>query len=60
LIEDHLGQLDQQIAGLLAERHDAVQRLAEVLGLSADSAQQIMWKSVPPRRFPSPNTSPAG
>ena len=32
LIEDRLGQLDQQMADLLAEHHDAVQRLAEVPG----------------------------
>jgi len=42
LIEDHLGQLDQQMADLLAEHHEAVQRLAEVPGLGVDSAQQIM------------------
>jgi transposase len=42
LIEDHLCQLDQQMADLLAEHHDAVQRLAEVPGLGADSAQQII------------------
>jgi transposase len=39
VIEDHLGQLDQQMADLLAEHHDAVQRLAEVPGLGVDSAQ---------------------
>ena len=42
MIEDHLGQLDQQMAGLLAAHHDAVQRLAEVPGLGVDSAQQII------------------
>jgi transposase len=42
LIEDHLGQLDQQMADLLAVHHDAVQRLAEVPGLGVDSAQQII------------------
>jgi transposase len=42
LIEDHLGQLDQQMADLLTEHHEAVQRLAEVPGLGVDSAQQIM------------------
>ncbi len=42
LIEDHLGQLDQQMADLLAEHHEAVQRLAEVPGLGVDSAQQII------------------
>jgi len=42
LIEDHLAQLDQQMARLLAHHHDAVQRLAEVPGLGVDSAQQII------------------
>jgi transposase len=42
LIEGHLGQLDQQMADLLAVHHDAVQRLAEVPGLGVDSAQQII------------------
>jgi transposase len=42
LIEDHLAQLDQQMAQLLARHHDAVQRLAEVPGLGVDSAQQII------------------
>ena len=41
VIEDHLGQLDQQMADLLTAHHDAVQRLAEVPGLGVDSAQQI-------------------
>jgi len=42
LIEDHLGQLDQQMAALLTAHHDAVQRLAEVPRLGVDSAQQIL------------------
>src|SRR5882757_4533958 len=42
VIEDHLGQLDQQMADLLATHHEAVQRLAEVPGLGVDSAQQII------------------
>jgi hypothetical protein len=41
VIEEHLGQLDQQMADLLSEHHEAVQRLAEVPGLGVDSAQQI-------------------
>jgi transposase len=40
--EDHLGQLDQQMADLLTAHHDAVQRLADVPGLGVDSAQQII------------------
>src|SRR6201993_1357234 len=42
LIEQQIGQLDQEIAGLLREHQDAVQRLAEVPGLGVDSAQQII------------------
>jgi transposase len=42
LIEQHIGQLDQEIAGLLRQHQDAVQRLAEVPGLGVDSAQQII------------------
>jgi transposase len=42
MIEDHLGQLDQQMAALLSHYHDAVHRLAEVPGLGVDSAQQII------------------
>jgi transposase len=42
VIEDHLGQLDQQMADLLTAHHDAVHRLAEVPGLGVDSAQQII------------------
>jgi transposase len=45
VIEDHLGQLDQQMADLLTAHHDAVQRLAEVPGLGVDSAQQIIASS---------------
>src|SRR5207244_9417901 len=41
-IEQQIGQLDQQIASLLREHQDAVQRLAEVPGLGVDSAQQII------------------
>jgi transposase len=42
LIEQQIGQLDQEIAGLLNQHQDAVQRLAEVPGLGVDSAQQII------------------
>jgi transposase len=42
VIEDHLAQLDQQMADLLTQHHDAVHRLAEVPGLGVDSAQQII------------------
>jgi transposase len=42
LIEQQIDQLDQEIASLLREHQDAVQRLAEVPGLGIDSAQQII------------------
>ena len=42
MIEDHLSQLDQEMAVLLSHHHDAVRRLAEVPGLGVDSAQQII------------------
>jgi transposase len=42
LIEEQIGQLDQEIAGLLSEHHNSVQRLAEVPGLGVESAQQII------------------
>jgi len=55
VIEDHLGQLDQQMADLLAEHHEAVQRLAEVPGLGVDSAQQIIAEvGATAATFPSP------
>jgi transposase len=44
LIEQQIGQLDQEIASLLREHQDAVQRLAEVPGLGVDSAQHIIAK----------------
>jgi transposase len=42
LIEEQITQLDQEMASLLREHQDAVQRLAEVPGLGVDSAQQII------------------
>ena len=42
LIEQQIGQLDQETASLLREHQAAVQRLAEVPGLGVDSAQQII------------------
>ena len=41
-IEEQIGPLDQEMASLLQPQQDAVQRLAEVPGLGADSAQQII------------------
>ena len=42
LIEEQIGQLDQEMASLLSQHQDAVERLAEVPGLGVDSAQQII------------------
>jgi len=42
LIEQQIGQVDQEIASLLSVHQDAVQRLAEVPGLGVDSAHQII------------------
>ena len=42
LIEQQIGQLDQEIASLLRQHQDAVERLAVVPGLGVDSAQQII------------------
>jgi transposase len=41
-LEQQISQLDQEMASLLSQHHDAVQRLAEVPGLGVDSAQQII------------------
>src|SRR5213075_1810885 len=55
LIEQQIGQLDQEIASLLREHQDAVQRLAEVPGLGVDSAQQIIAEvGATATTFPSP------
>jgi transposase len=42
VIETHIGELDEELAGLLRVHQDAVQRLAAVPGLGVDSAQQII------------------
>ena len=42
LIDEQIGRLDREMAGLLSGHQDAVQRLAEVPGLGVDSAQQII------------------
>src|SRR6202030_1490181 len=42
LIDEQIGELDKEMARLLSEHQDAVQRLAEVPGLGVDSAQQII------------------
>jgi transposase len=42
LIEQQMDQLDHEVAHLLSQYQDAVQRLAEVPGLGVDSAHQII------------------
>jgi len=42
LVEQQIGQLDQEIASLLRHHQAAVQRLAEVPGLGVDSSHQII------------------
>ena len=42
LIDEQIGQMDQEMASLLKQHQDAVQRLAEVPGLGPDSAQPII------------------
>jgi transposase len=41
-LEQHLTQVDQEMATLLSQHQDAVERLAEVPGLGVNSAQQII------------------
>jgi transposase len=42
VIDAHVRQLDEELARLLREHQDAVERLAAVPGLGVDSAQQII------------------
>src|SRR5712675_2085540 len=42
ILEQQIGQLDQELATLLHPHQDAVERLAEVPGFAVDSAQQII------------------
>jgi transposase len=54
ITDEQIGQPDQEMASLLAEHHDAVQRLAEVPGSGVDSAQQIIAEvGVTAATFPS-------
>jgi len=41
-LEQHLTRVDQEMATLLSQHQDAVERLAEVPGLGVNSAQQII------------------
>jgi len=50
LIEQQIGVLDQEMASLLREHQDAVQRLAEVPGLGVDSANRSLPRWVPRQR----------
>jgi hypothetical protein len=49
LIEQQIGQLHQEMAALLSQHLEAVQRLAEIPGLGVDSAQQIIAETSQPR-----------
>jgi transposase len=42
LLDLQIGQLDQEMAGLINQHQDAVQRLTEIPGLGVDAAQQIV------------------
>ena len=50
LIEEQIGQLDQQLASLLRQHQDAVERLAEVPGPGVDSAQ-LSFRAFGPRKL---------
>jgi transposase len=55
LLDKQIEQLAREVAGLLGQYQDAVQRLAEVPGLGVDSAQQIIAETGPVAAvFPSP------
>jgi transposase len=47
VIETHIRQLDEELASLLREHQDTVQRLAAVPGFGVDSAQQIITEVGP-------------
>ena len=54
-VEQQIVQLDQEMASLLREHQDAVERLAVVPGLGVDSAQQIIAEvGAKAATFPSP------
>ena len=53
LIDEQIGQLDQEMASLLSQHQDAVERLAEVPGLGVDSAQIIAEVGPTAATFPS-------
>jgi transposase len=47
LIDEQIGELDKEMASLLSQHQDAVERLAEVPGLGVGSAQQIIARVGP-------------
>ncbi len=55
LIQQQIGQLNQEMAARLSQHQEAVERLAEVPGLGVDSAQQILAEvGATAATFPSP------
>jgi len=55
VLDTHLGQLDHDMARLISQHQEAVQRLAAVPGLGVDSAQQILAEvGATAATFPSP------
>jgi len=60
LIDEQIGKLDQELASLLSQHQDAVERLAEVPGLGVDSAQLLLKSARPPLPFPPGNVSRPG
>jgi hypothetical protein len=61
VIDAHLGQLDEELARLLREHQDAVERLAAGPGLGVDSPSRSSPKwARPPPPSPRPNGWPRG
>jgi len=62
LIEQQIGQLDQEMASLLRPPEDAVKRLAEVpgLGVAADSQSSCQRRSEDKRKHFRDRISPPG
>ena len=61
LLEQQVGQLDQEMASLLSQHQDSMKRLAETPGLGVDSAQQIMAEvGTMAATFLQPSSSPRG
>ena len=60
LIDEQIGKLDQELASLLSQHQDAVERLAQVPGLGVGSAQMLLRSARPPLPFPPGNVSRPG